>query len=124
MLNIIKSDFYRMFKGVGIYVIFIVIIGISLLSIYEVGAGTIGMQLEYYEENAPDYNKDEMVTDSKSIEKINEEAKKLAEYEQETENDEEMEAIEDAEKETKKDDEPINLRLTLKEYRIRRLCFR
>ena len=122
MLNIIKSDFYRMFKGVGIYVIFIIIIGISLLSIYEVGAGTIGMQLEYYENNAPDYNKDEMVTDSKSIEKINEEAQKVAEYEQKTENDEEMEATGEAEKmqeneETQDNDEPINLSLTLKEYR-------
>lgn len=43
MLNIIKSDLYRIFKGKAIYISFLVIIAMMTLSCFELSPGYIGM---------------------------------------------------------------------------------
>lgn len=46
MLNMIKADMYRMLKGKGIYICFIIIILMALISVYSISPGHIGLAMD------------------------------------------------------------------------------
>ncbi len=43
MINMIKADFYRIFRGVGIYIAFLMMLFTMVMSIYDVGPTYIGL---------------------------------------------------------------------------------
>lgn len=46
MINMIKADFYRIFRGIGIYIALAVILVMIALDIYSAEAGSIGVHVE------------------------------------------------------------------------------
>lgn len=46
MINMIKADFYRIVRGTGIYIAFVIILLMIGLDIYTVEAGSLGMHIE------------------------------------------------------------------------------
>lgn len=64
MLNIIKSDLYRIFKGKSIYIAIIIILGLSFLSICTISPGHIGLSVSNQTVDSTKY-------DAETLEKIN-----------------------------------------------------
>lgn len=54
MINLIKADFYRIVRGTGIYIAFVIILLMIGLDIYTVEAGSLGMHIESPENTESD----------------------------------------------------------------------
>ena len=63
MLNMIKADLYRAFKGKALYICVLVILILATISCYEMSPGRIGVQTGYATENS--------MQDQETIDKIN-----------------------------------------------------
>lgn len=63
MLNMIKADLYRVFKGKALYICVLVILILATISCYEMSPGRIGVQTGYATENS--------MQDQETIDKIN-----------------------------------------------------
>ena len=68
MLNIIKADLFRIFKGKGIYICFIVVILMALVSTYSVSPGHLGLAVDT---GNPNKTEDYGLTDEEIL-KLNE----------------------------------------------------